>query len=444
MDKIRIKGGTPIRGEIHISGAKNAALPLMAASLLTDEVLTLSNVPYLADVVTMANLLAQHGVKLSMGGDFSRAGPGYSSRSRVLSMSGADVNNLTAPYDLVRTMRASVLVLGPLLARFGAAKVSLPGGCAIGTRPIDLHLNALKQMGAKIELHDGYIHASVEGKLKGAEITFEKVSVGATENLLMAAALAEGITVLNNAAREPEVSDLAHCLVAMGAQIQGIGTPELVITGVDSLHGTDYEVISDRIEAGTYACAIAATGGDAELVGARADIMHAVIEKLVEAGVSVTETERGLKIAANGPIIGVDVMTQPYPYFPTDMQAQFMALMTVAEGASMITETIFENRFMHVPELTRMGARITTHASSVMVRGVKELSGAEVMATDLRASVSLVIAALAAEGETTLHRVYHLDRGYERFEEKLSACGVEIERIREAKKIAFAPTEEVA
>jgi UDP-N-acetylglucosamine 1-carboxyvinyltransferase len=420
MDKIRIIGGTPLKGSITISGAKNAALPLMAASLLTDETLTLSNMPYLADITTMANLLAQHGVSLSTHGD----GTG-----RMLALNAGKVDNFTAPYEMVRTMRASVLVLGPLLARFGEAKVSLPGGCAIGTRPIDLHLKALEKMGAKIVLEDGYIHAEVSGKLRGAEIVFEKISVGATENILMAACLAEGETVLKNAAREPEVSDLAHCLVSMGANIQGIGGDTLIISGVKKLHGAAHRVIADRIETGSYAAAAAITGGDVELIGARADLMPAVIDKFIEAGISVTETPHGLRVSRSGPIRGVDIMTEPFPGFPTDMQAQMMALLSLAEGASMITETIFENRYMHVPELVRMGARINVHGASAMVRGAAKLTGAEVMATDLRASVSLVIAALAAEGETLIHRVYHLDRGYERLEEKLIACGANIERL---------------
>ena len=422
MDKIRIIGGNTLKGSIPISGAKNAALPLLAASLLTDDKLTLSNMPYLADIVTMANLLAQHGVSLNMQGDSRKSG-------RIITLQADNVNNLTAPYELVRTMRASVLVLGPLLARFGAAKVSLPGGCAIGTRPIDLHLSALEQMGAEIELRDGYIHAKVANRLKGASITFEKVSVGATENILMAACLADGETVLRNAAREPEVTDLAHCLVSMGAQIEGIGCDVMRIQGVERLHGCEHSVVPDRIEAGSFAAAAAITGGDVELLGVSADIMTSVIEKFVEAGVSINETERGLRIRCEGGLRGIDVMTQPYPGFPTDMQAQMMAMLSMANGASMITETIFENRYMHVPELARMGAHIVVHGSSAMVRGVNELRGAEVMATDLRASVSLVIAALAAKGETTIHRVYHLDRGYERLEEKLIACGANIERI---------------
>jgi UDP-N-acetylglucosamine 1-carboxyvinyltransferase len=436
MDKIRIIGGQTLSGTIPISGAKNAALPLMAASLLTDGTLTLSNMPYLADIVTMANLLAQHGVALTMQGDVKSGG-------RVIALKADNVNNLTAPYELVRTMRASVLVLGPLLARFGAAKVSLPGGCAIGTRPIDLHLAALEQMGAHIELRDGYIHARIDGRLRGATITFEKVSVGATENLLMAACLADGETVLCNAAREPEVTDLANCLVAMGAQITGIGTTELRIQGVDSLHGTAHHVVADRIEAGSFAAAAAITGGELELLGVRADLMKSVLGKFEDAGVSITETERGLRVRSQGRVQGIDIMTDPYPGFPTDMQAQMMALLSVASGASMITETIFENRYMHVPELSRMGARIVVHGSSAMVRGVEKLRGAEVMATDLRASISLVIAALAAEGESTIHRVYHLDRGYERLEEKLIACGANIERIS-ARKSAVVHSFEAA
>jgi len=429
MDKIRIIGGAPLVGSIPISGAKNAALPLMTAALLTDEKLTLSNLPYLADIVTMASLLAQHGVALTMNGDGKRSATGLT-LGRVLTLDASNVNNLTAPYDVVRTMRASVLVLGPLLARFGSAKVSLPGGCAIGTRPIDLHLKALEQMGAEIELQDGYIHAKIVGRLKGAAIRFEKVSVGATENILMAASIADGETILYNAAREPEVCDLAHCLQKMGAKIEGIGSDEIHIQGVDRLHGCDYAVIGDRIETGSFAAAAAITGGDVELIGGRMDLLQAVVEKFEAAGISITETERGMRVKRVADRIqGIDIMTHPYPGFPTDMQAQMMALLSVAEGASMVTETIFENRYMHVPELTRMGANIVVHGSSAMIRGVPKLRGAEVMATDLRASVSLVIAALAAEGETMIHRVYHLDRGYERLEEKLASCGATIERI---------------
>ena len=424
MDKIRIRGGKKLKGIIPISGAKNAALPLMAAALLSEKKLELSNIPYLADVVTMANLLVQHGVTLHMD---EKQSTGF---GRNLSLSAANIGNFTAPYDLVRTMRASVLVLGPLLARFGQAKVSLPGGCAIGTRPIDMHLKALEQMGAMIELAEGYINAYVKGRLQGAEIVFDTVTVTGTENILMAATLADGETILRNVAREPEVTDLANCLVKMGAKIEGIGTGMLKIQGVKSLHGAEHRVIADRIEAGSYAAAAAITGGSVELQGINIFTLGAVTEKFAEAGVDVTETKDGVMVTRRNGLTGVDVMTQPYPGFATDMQAQMMALMTVAEGASMITETIFENRFMHVPELTRMGAKINIHGASAMVRGVRHLAGAEVMATDLRASVSLVIAALAARGDTIINRVYHLDRGYERLEEKLSACSAEIERIK--------------
>lgn len=426
MDKIKITGGAVLRGSIEISGAKNAALPLMAAALLTDGKLTLANVPYLADIVTMANLLVQHGVSMDTS-DKREKGRTY---GRTITLSGKSVNQFTAPYDLVRTMRASVLVLGPLLTRFGQAKVSLPGGCAIGTRPIDLHLKALEQMGATIVLADGYVNASVHGKLKGAEIAFDTVTVTGTENIMMAAALASGTTIIRNAAREPEVTDLAHCLIAMGAQMEGVGTDTLTIHGVDELKSATHTVIADRIEAGTYAAAAAITGGDLVLRGISLDIMKSMQEKFLEAGVEMTAVPEGIRVQRANGLHGVDIMTQPYPGFPTDMQAQMMGLLTVAEGASMITETIFENRFMHVPELMRMGAKINVHGSSAMVRGAQELRGAEVMATDLRASVSLVIAALAAKGDTYINRVYHLDRGYEALEEKLSGCGAKIERIR--------------
>jgi UDP-N-acetylglucosamine 1-carboxyvinyltransferase len=426
MDKILIRGGTPLAGRIEISGAKNAALPLLAASLLTENRLLLSNVPYLADVVTMANLLVQHGVALEIS-DRKRENRQY---GRTLTLCARNVGNFTAPYELVRTMRASVLVLGPLLARFGQAKVSLPGGCAIGTRPIDMHLSALRKMGAGVELADGYVHAQAKGRLKGAEIVFEKITVTGTENILMAAALADGETVIRNAACEPEVCDLAHCLAAMGARITGIGTETLRVEGVEALHGAAHTVIADRIEAGSFAAAAAITGGEVELIGIAPELLGSVASVFTEAGVVFTPTQEGLLVSRRNGLAGVDVMTQPYPGFATDMQAQFMALMTLAEGASMITETIFENRFMHVPELARMGAHITVHGASAMVRGVPSLNAAEVMATDLRASVSLVIAALAAKGETTLNRVYHLDRGYEALEEKLSACGANIERVR--------------
>ncbi len=424
MDRIRIRGGRTLQGIIPISGAKNAALPLMTASLLTEGKLTLSRVPYLADVITMANLLVQHGVGLHTD---DRA---HDASGRTITLQAANIENFTAPYDLVRTMRASVLVLGPLLTRFARAKVSLPGGCAIGTRPIDLHLKALEQMGALIELSDGYIHAFVKGRLHGADIAFDTVTVTGTENLMMAATLADGETILRNAAREPEVTDLAHCLTKMGAQIDGIGSDTLTIRGVETLRGTTHRVIADRIEAGTYAAAAAITGGDVELQGIDIETLSAVVEKFSEAGVDMQSTSAGVHVTRRNGLHGVDVMTQPYPGFPTDMQAQMMGLLTLAEGASMITETIFENRFMHVPELARMGARINVHGASAMVRGVPHLHAAEVMATDLRASVSLVVAALAAKGDTIIHRVYHLDRGYERLEEKLAACGADIERMK--------------
>ena len=426
MDRIRIIGGTPLRGSIPIGGAKNAALPLMAACLLTADTLTLSNLPDLVDVTTMARLLADFGVGIAMNGESG------GQEGRVLELTAGSVNGTTAPYDLVRKMRASVLVLGPLLARYGRAKVSLPGGCAIGTRPVDLHLGALAELGAEIELDKGYIEASAPRGLKGAHIVFPVVTVGGTENLLMAAVLAEGETVLTNAAREPEVADLAQCLVAMGAGIEGIGTDTLRIHGVKALHGAAHRVVPDRIETGTYAVAAAVTGGDVELIGARLDLVVALADTLEKAGVSVSETKAGLGVSRNGgPLTGVDVMTEPFPGFPTDMQAQLMVLMAVAAGASMITETIFENRFMHVPELGRMGADINVHGSSAIVRGVAGLTGAQVMATDLRASVSLVLAGLAAHGETMVNRVYHLDRGYERLEEKLAACGAVIERLKD-------------
>jgi UDP-N-acetylglucosamine 1-carboxyvinyltransferase len=422
MDRIRIRGGKRLAGTIPISGAKNAALPLMAASLLSADALELSNLPRVVDIATMARLLADLGVEIV---DLDKSAP----RSR-LSFRAVNVLETTAPYDLVRRMRASVLVLGPLVARFGTAKVSMPGGCAIGTRPVDLHLKALAQLGAEIDLREGYIHARAPQGLKGAHIVFPSVSVGATENALMAAALAEGETVIANAAREPEIGDLARCLVAMGSEISGIGTDTLRVAGRKSLHGARYAVLPDRIETGTYAMAAAITGGEVELKGARSDIMEAVVEKLEEAGIKVRPTNTGLKVTANGRVKGVDVMTEPFPGFPTDLQAQMMALMAIADGASMITETIFENRFMHVPELARMGANVNVHQASAMVRGVGHLTGAPVMATDLRASVSLVLAGLAAEGETVLNRVYHLDRGYERIEEKLAACGADIARLR--------------
>lgn len=418
MDRILIRGGRPLSGVIEIGGAKNATLPLMAAGLLTEDRLVLHNVPRLADIQTMGALLSQHGIMVEQVGE----------ERRTLWLGGT-ISNTEAPYDIVRKMRASVLVLGPLLARVGEARVSLPGGCAIGTRPVDLHLKGLEQMGARISLDGGYIDAGVSGRLRGSTIVFPFVSVGATENLLMAAALADGQTVLANAAREPEIGDLAACLVKMGAQIDGIGTDRLVIDGVPQLHGAEHSIVPDRIETGTYACAAAITGGEVMLRHAQLEHLGAVVRILREAGVDIIESDEGLMVRRLNGLHGTDVMTEPYPGFPTDMQAQFMVLMSVAEGAAMVTETIFENRFMHVPELNRMGGRINVHGASAIIRGVPALSGAPVMATDLRASVSLVLAGLAARGETIVNRVYHLDRGYEALEHKLSACGADVERI---------------
>lgn len=418
MDRIRIRGGRPLSGEITIGGAKNAALPLLAAGLLTDGKLVLANVPRLDDVRTMTALLVQHGLDVTA----------LDAEGRRLAIGGR-IRNSVAPYDIMRKMRASILVLGPLLARVGEARVSLPGGCAIGTRPVDLHLKGLEQLGAEIRLEGGYIDARAAGRLRGATIVFPFVSVGATENLLMAAVLADGQTELVNAAREPEIGDLARCLIAMGARIEGVGTDHLVIEGVARLSGAEHAIIPDRIETGTYACAAAITGGDILLRHAHLEHLVAVGRALAESGVELSETETGTRVVRRNALSGTDVMTEPYPGFPTDMQAQFMALMATAEGAAMITETIFENRFMHVPELNRMGARINVHGASAIVRGVPQLSGAPVMASDLRASVSLVLAGLGASGETTVSRVYHLDRGYEAVEQKLAACGADIERI---------------
>ena len=425
MDRIRIRGGKPLSGTIPIGGAKNAALPLMTAALLSEEPLTLRHVPVLADITTLSHLLVQHGAAVTMVGARTPHEHGH-----ALKIDARNIISTTAPYDLVRRMRASVLVLGPLLARCGEARVSLPGGCAIGTRPVDLHIKGLEALGARIELKQGYIDAKAPQGLRGAQFIFPKVSVGATENLLMAASLAEGETVLVNAAREPEIVDLAICLNTMGAKIAGAGSDRITITGVNKLHGAEHSVVPDRIETGTYLMAVAITGGNVELAGARYDLVASVAKTLDGAGVEIAETNRGISVRRrNGELKGVDVMTEPFPGFPTDLQAQMMALMTKADGAAMITETIFENRFMHVPELCRMGANINVHGASAMVRGVPHLTGAEVMATDLRASVSLVLAGLAAEGETIVNRIYHLDRGYERLEEKLAACGAEIERL---------------
>jgi len=430
VDAIHIKGGVPLKGEIVIGGAKNAALPLMAAALLSDQPLTLTNMPELADIATMGNLLRQHGVRV----DQSALPPGQSTpetgaTGRTTTLTAERITSSIAPYDLVRRMRASILVLGPLVARHGEAKVSLPGGCAIGTRPVDLHLKAMEQLGAKIELKEGYIYATAPKGLKGANITFPKVTVGGTENLLMAACLADGDTVIENAAREPEIGNLADCLNAMGAEITGIGSGTLKVRGKKSLHAARVAVIPDRIETGTYAVAAAITRGHVLLKGTRYEQLESVFDAMRQAGVTVENVADGVLVSASNGLKGVDVMTEPYPGFPTDMQAQWMALMATADGASMITETIFENRFMHVPELTRFGADVNVHGASAIVRGRKKLSGAPVMATDLRASSSLILAGLAAEGETVVNRVYHLDRGYERLEQKLEACGARIERV---------------
>lgn len=425
MDKIRIRGGRPLQGRLPISGAKNAALPLMTAALLSDETLTLTNLPHLVDISTLATLLAQHGVEIALNGADSDGAQG-----RVIELTARRIRSTTAPYDLVRKMRASVLVLGPLVAREGHAKVSLPGGCAIGSRPVDLHIMGLEQLGAEIEVTEGYINARAPNGLQGARIVFPKVSVGATENLMMAASLARGETVLVNAAREPEIVDLAACLTAMGAEIEGAGTDTIRIQGRERLHRATHRIVADRIETGTYVMAAAATGGEVELVGTSLHLIEAAADVLRGAGVEFEPTADGFKVRRSGDLLGVDVMTEPYPGFPTDLQAQMMGLMTVAKGASMITETIFENRFMHVPELARMGANVTVHGASALVRGVPRLTGAPVMATDLRASVSLVIAGLVAQGETVLNRVYHLDRGYERLEEKLAGCGADITRLK--------------
>ncbi|MBL1147696.1 MAG: UDP-N-acetylglucosamine 1-carboxyvinyltransferase [Pseudomonadota bacterium] len=419
MDKLEIEGGYPLNGEITISGAKNAALPLMCAALLSADTLVLENVPELHDILSLIDLLENMGAKTTRTGT-------------QLAIDAAPVNSTTAPYDLVRKMRASVLVLGPLLARFGTAKVSLPGGCAIGTRPVDLHIEGLRKMGAEIELKDGYIHARTpQGGLKGAEITFRTKSVGATENLLMAATLAKGRTVLHNAALEPEITDLADCLIAMGAKITGLGTETLEIEGVEALSGASHSVIPDRIETGTYAIAAAMTGGEVTLKHARLDHLEALVPMLETAGVSLKDDGKGnVTVTRKGNTLNaVDITTAPYPGFPTDLQAQAMAMLTIAEGAGTVKETIFENRFMHVPELARMGADIAVHGSSAVVRGVPRLKGAEVMATDLRASVSLILAALAADGTTVVNRIYHLDRGYEKLEQKLGACGAKLQRV---------------
>lgn len=428
MDRIRIVGGNKLAGSIPISGAKNAALPLMIASLLTDDTLTLENVPHLADVEQLIRILGNHGVDYSVNGRREKQNEAY---SRTINFSARNIVDTTAPYELVSKMRASFWVIGPLLARMGEAKVSLPGGCAIGTRPVDLFLEGLQALGADIDVDTGYVIAKTRnGRLVGNRYAFPKVSVGATHVLMMAASLAKGETVLENAACEPEIVNLAECLNAMGARISGAGTPTITIDGVEALSGARVRVIPDRIETGTYAMAVAMTGGDVVLEGARPELLQTALDVISQTGAEITQTNSGIRVKRNGAGISpVDVTTAPFPAFPTDLQAQFMGLMTMAKGKSRITETIFENRFMHVQELARLGAHITLSGQTAIVDGVPKLKGAPVMATDLRASVSLVIAGLAAEGETTVNRVYHLDRGFERLEEKLSNCGAVIERI---------------
>jgi UDP-N-acetylglucosamine 1-carboxyvinyltransferase len=427
MDRIRIVGGHALHGAIPISGAKNAALPLMIASLLTPETVTLDNVPRLSDVRQLMRILGNHGVDAAISG--KRAGQTEDS-GQSIRLSAREIVDTTAPYELVSKMRASFWVIAPLLARMGEARVSLPGGCAIGTRPVDLLLMALERLGAEIEIDAGYAHARAPKGLRGAEIVFPKVTVGGTHIALMAASLADGTTVIENAAREPEVVDLIECLVKMGARISGGGTSCVVVEGVPSLHGARHTVLPDRIETGTYAMAVAMTGGDVMLEGARADLLQSALDVLSGSGAQIDATNTGIRVYRNGHgITPVDVTTAPFPGFPTDLQAQFMALMTKAKGHSVIRETIFENRFMHVQELARLGARIRLDGDLAMVEGAATLKGAPVMATDLRASVSLVIAALAAEGETTVHRVYHLDRGFEALEKKLARCGAQIERV---------------
>ena len=424
MDRIIIRGGRALQGTLPISGAKNAALTLLPCALLTDQPLTLTNLPRLADVDGFGHLMNGLGVSTSVAG-----ATGPDAYGRAMTLEAGRIASTVAPYDFVRRMRASILVLGPLLAREGEATVSLPGGCAIGNRPIDLHLKALEALGAEIELTAGYVKARAPaGGLTGGHVVFPVVSVGATENALMAAALARGETRIDNAAREPEIVDLCRCLVAMGAEIDGIGTEHLVVQGKTALHGAEHRVMPDRIEAGSYACAAGITGGNLLLQGARAEDMGAILSALTAAGLVVTEEAEGLRVRADGAIRPLTLSTAPYPAFPTDMQAQVMAMLTLAQGTSVLTENIFENRYMHVPELARMGADIQVRGRTAVVQGVARLTGAPVMATDLRASMSLVLAGLAAAGETQVLRVYHLDRGYERLEEKLSAVGADIER----------------
>jgi UDP-N-acetylglucosamine 1-carboxyvinyltransferase len=427
MDRIVIRGGRPLKGEIPISGAKNAALPLMIASLLTDETLILDDVPHLADVTLLQRILGNHGVDVTVNG--KRAGESENT-GQTVQLSARNIVDTTAPYHLVSKMRASFWVIGPLVARMRQARVSMPGGCAIGTRPVDLHLEALKALGAAIDIEEGYVLAQARRGLRGERIRFPKVSVGATHTAMLAASLARGETSIENAAREPEIVDVAACLGKMGATIEGAGTTTIRVQGVERLKGARHAVLPDRIETGTYAMAVAMTGGDVLLAGARPELLEAPLELLANSGVEVTRTNAGVRIKRDGAgLAPVEVATAPFPGFPTDLQAQLMALMTRARGTSKIKETIFENRFMHVQELARLGARIHLDGETATVEGVERLKGAPVMATDLRASVSLVIAGLAAEGETVVHRVYHLDRGFERLEQKLARCGAAIERV---------------
>jgi len=419
MDRLVIRGGKRIEGSVQVRGAKNAALPQIAAALLSPERLELTNVPEVTDVDTMLALMREFGVAGTRGS------------GRVLVLDAREARNAQAPYDMVRRMRASILVLAPLLARFGSARVSMPGGCAIGARPIDLHLKSLEALGAEVKIESGYIHARAKGGMRGGRIVLSSPSVGASETAIMAATLAKGETEILNAARDPEVCDLALCLGAMGAHIEGAGTHRILVQGVDALRQARHELITDRIEAGTYAIAAAITGGHLEILGAHLEHLGSVGAALESAGARIWPTDRGLMVVRSGPLQAVDVTTEPYPGFPTDLQAQFMALMTIASGASVIRETIYESRFMHVPELGRLGANISLQGSTALVRGVEKLHGAEVMATDLRASVCLVLAALVAEGETTVHRIYHLDRGYESLDRKLMQCGADIRRVAE-------------
>ena len=427
MDRIRIVGGQRLNGTIPISGAKNATLPLMIASLLTEDTLILENVPRLADVIQLQRILGNHGVDITIAGKRARDD---GNNGRTIHISAKTIVDTTAPYELVSKMRASFWVVAPLVARMGEAKVSMPGGCAIGTRPVDLLIMALEKLGAEIEIEGGYVIARAKNGLRGGEIKFPKVTVGGTHTALMAAALARGTTVIENAAREPEIGDVADCLNKMGAKISGAGSPRIVVEGVAKLNGARHAVLPDRIETGTYAMAVAMTGGDVLLQNARPELLQSALDVLAKTGTTVTPTNEGIRIARNGAGLSpVDVTTEPFPGFPTDLQAQLMALMSRAKGTSHITETIFENRFMHVQELVRLGARIQLDGQTATIEGVERLKGAPVMATDLRASVSLVIAGLAAEGETVVNRVYHLDRGFERVEEKLVRCGAEIERL---------------